>query len=514
MYRTNVEKSFLNAQPAAKKPPDKNSFKLWQGIVLAICVMAVIAWVVLFLRPPETPYQHAIYLIKSGKAAAALPILEDLSKQQPDNVRLFPWLAQAYLHTDRVAEGRLALDTALRMNVFNDSMASTVLSYASYYEIKGDYEEARELYRSATKGCPPKSLSESQAKMYLKWADKLQSTDLPQAVEHLESAYALLPEISDQLGNVIRHKLSEAYRQSATIAEADDNDDKAQAILEKSVAVSDEPATRMILASIYARQKKLDQAIANYDLVAKSDNNNLEARHKLVELACVQKDYAKAQIALIELTDKEKSVENFQLLASLDLKLGNYPGAVRAFEDATDLRQKPELLKELHSVLLDWSNQLKKENKLQEALAVQGHAERVLEQLSDLTKDKDDDEKTSPDKKNNVDDQHNLPIALSFSRIWLAKGSLTPEGEIKIKNVSSQALNDLTLTAVFFDNTARHPTGSVAMSVATPQSAPFEQGASRSLYFSCPNIVKADHQLSVILFWKGRLLREFPVVKL
>ena len=503
----------MNAPPAVKKPPEKNNFKIWQIIVLVAAATGIVAWSVGYLRPPETPYQRAVNLIKTGKAAAALPILEDLSRQQPDNVRLFPWLAQAYLRTDRVAEGRLALDTALRMNVANDSMSNTVLSYASYYEVKGDFEEARDLYKSAAKACPPKSLSESQAKMYLKWADNQLTTDLPQAVEHLEAAYALLPEINDQLGAVIKHKLSEAYRQSATIAQANNDDDKAQAILEKSVAVSDEPATRMILGSIYAREKKLDQAIANYDLVAKSDINNLEARHKIVELACAQKDYAKAQTALTELTDKEKSVENFQLLASLDLKLGNYAGAVRAFEDATDLRQKPEILKELHSALLDWSNQLKKENKLQEALAVLGHAQRVNEQLTDLLKDKDDDDEKAPDKKA-TDEQHNLPIALSFSRIWLARGSLTPEGEIKIKNVSSQALNDLTLTAVFFDNTARHPTGSVAMTVATPQSAPFEQGASRSLYFSCPNIVKADHQLSVILFWKGRLLREFPVVKL
>jgi hypothetical protein len=42
---------------------------------------------------------------------------------------------------------------------------------------------------------------------------------------------------------------------------------------------------------------------------------------------------------------------------------------------------------------------------------------------------------------------------------------------------------------------------------------PILPGQTRSLYFSSPNIVKTDHQLSVIIFWKGKLIRELPVIK-
>ena len=99
------------------------------------------------------------------------------------------------------------------------------------------------------------------------------------------------------------------------------------------------------------------------------------------------------------------------------------------------------------------------------------------------------------------------------SHNWLSAGSLTPEGEIKIKNISGQAVTELSLTAVFFDHTRRQSNGSVGLPVVTPNSNPFAPGTERTLYFSCPNIVKEGNQLGVMIFWKGKLLREFPVVK-
>jgi hypothetical protein len=102
---------------------------------------------------------------------------------------------------------------------------------------------------------------------------------------------------------------------------------------------------------------------------------------------------------------------------------------------------------------------------------------------------------------------------LTSSRIWLSRGSLTPEGEIQIKNITGRPVDDLSLTVVFYDNTAKTGTGTVVLPVASQSSPPFEANAAKSLYFSCPNIVKADHQLAVVIFWKGRFLKELPVVK-
>ncbi len=147
---------------------------------------------------------------------------------------------------------------------------------------------------------------------------------------------------------------------------------KAAALLETALKVSDEPITRMNLALIYTQLGNIDGAIHNYDLVSKADPNNLDARHHLITLLCEKNDFQAAQTALIELTDKERSVENYVLLANLDSKLNNYAGAVRALEDALDLGDKPELLKQLEGVLLDWSQKLLKDGKREESASVKG----------------------------------------------------------------------------------------------------------------------------------------------
>lgn len=505
-------------QPPSPGPASatKSGFKIGQGLIGFVSVIALIAGCFYLLKPQETPYSRAVALIDSGKAAAAVPILEDLSRQQPDNAKLFPPLAQAYLRTDRLAEGRVALDTALRLNVPNPSLSKTVLAYSNYYQQRGDFGEAESLFESASLACPAKDLAPARATLYMKWADfELRSAELGSALKHLEEALTLSQTLPETARNSLKHSLSDAYRQQAALSEMKDhNDAQAESILEKCLAVSEEPATRMALAAIYTREKKVDAAIQNYQIVARADGNNLEARHHLIDLLCLKKDFSTAQVSLTELVDKEKSVENFQLLATVDLELGNYAGAVRAYEDALALRLKPDMLKELLAVLNDWSALLSKQHKTQEALAVKGHADRVSDQLSELTRPEKNDDDDKTDRANKPLDSAGPPIALSFSRIWLARGSLTPEGEIRIKNVSGQPLTDLSLTAVFYDNTAKRTTGSVVLPVATPQSPAFPADGTRPLYFSCPNIIKADHQLAVILFWKGGLLKEFPVVKL
>jgi tetratricopeptide (TPR) repeat protein len=498
-----------------RKSATKNGSMIWRFLAGLLVVGVILYAIYFFTRPAETPFTRAAALIREGKAAAALPMLEELAKEHPENLEVFPWLAQVYLSTDRLAEGRTALDTALRLNVKGPTLSPVVLSYATYYESKEDFDEAEKLFQSANTACPPQELSAGRGNLYAKWADRdLSKNKLEQAVTHLELARKFSDQLTEPQKSLVPHRLSESYRQLAATAELSKNDASAIELLNKSLGVSDEPLTRMALAAIYSRTEQPEKAIENYKSVTATDANNLEARHRLIDLLCQTKDYQGAQEALLDLTDKEKSVENYQLLAAVNLKLENYAGAVRAFEDACDLRPKPELLKQLEAVLVDWSALLMKQKKFQEAASVKGHAERVAEQLGMLTKEDKVDLTDKQDKNAvRVDDPRVPPVALSSSRIWLAKGSLTPEGEIKIRNISGKPVADLALTAVFFDNTTRRQCGTVSLPVATPQSQPFPEDSARSLYFSCPNIVRPEHQLAVIIFWKGHFLKEFPVVK-
>lgn len=479
---------------------------------LIICALIVIGYIV--FTPRETPLGKAISLVKANKAAMAVPVLEDLARQNPTELGVYPWLAQAYLATDRFAEGRTALDTAFRVRCQDASLPAVVDSYSTYYQNHKHFTEAEQLYDSALQVVAPDSIAASRGHMYLRWADEeLASSDVEGALTHLQRANQFVSALEEPLRSQVPHRLVECYRQLAAIAEVRDKDDaRAAGLLEMSLKVADEPATRLALANLYAKRKDIGRAVENYDCVCKGDANNLEARHRLVELLLEQKDLVRAQDALTELVDKEKSFENYELLAGINLKLKNYAGAVRSLEEACALKPKAALLKQLLGALNSWCAELTASGKSQEAMSVKGHAERVAEQLAQLLREEKKDEVKS----DSHEDKWNPgtpPVSIVFSRNYLSQGSLTPEGEIRIKNISGQAVADLSLTAVFYDNTTRRGTNAVTLPVANAGSPPFAPGAERTLYFSSPNIVRDDHQLAVRILWRGKFLKEFPVVK-
>jgi tetratricopeptide (TPR) repeat protein len=486
-------------------------------LCLFLTFIAAVAFIVIqVFRPAQTPFDNAVSLVRQGKAAAALPLLEQLSMQHPANPAVFPWLAQGYLATDRIPEGRIALDTALRMGLSTSSLAPTILLYAKFYQRKGDFEEAEKLLSFL----PAQSISEDLAAFYVNWADSAMANgSIAEAVAHLAKAQALVSFVSKPLAAQILHRLSDGYRKLAALAEARDKDDRAAiALLEKSLKFNDEPVTRMILANLYTRNNLRLQAIENYRAVALIDKNNLEARHHLIDLLIEAGDFDGAQKALVELMDKEKSIDNYQQLANVYLKLQNYAGAVHALEDACELGIKPEILKQLLAVLTDWSALLIKEKKLQEAGSVKGHADRVAEQLADIAKQERARSDAEADRLAAAQSfgADQCPVTLVSAHTWLASSSYTPEGEIKIKNISRRPVTDLNLKVVFFDNTTRRTSGSVNLPVASSSSVPFAESDVRTLYFSSPSTIardQRDHQLAVRILWKNHFLREFPVFK-
>lgn len=496
-----------------KELATRGGFKHWRTFLVVVAIAALGYYVYQLTRPPETQLTKAARLLEQGRAADAMEMLERLSKEEPDNADVFPWLAQGYLATDRYAEGRTALDTALRLKVNPTTLGEVVQKYSEYYQRRGDYDEAEKLYQSAARVVPIKFFDANKSKMYLAWAESdMQKGDLRPGVRHLQLAHSFSDEVDPQTKSMIPHRLAECYRRLAAIAETrDKNDLEAINLLESSLKVADEPLTRISLASIYARTGRIEPAIEHYTAVSEKDPNNLEVRHHLIEILLAKKDFERAQQALAELTEREKSVENYELLADINLKIGNYAGAVRALEEASTLRPSVPLLTKLKNTLLSWSELLYSEKKTQEGISVKGHADRIAEQIAKMTNTLPGDEKVDVDK-----DKWNPgkpPIAILFSRNWLMKESLTPEGKLKIKNISGAPVKDLSLTAVFYDHTARKSNGSVGLPVAGPSSPPFEAEAEKWLYFSCPNTVKYEHQLAVIILWKGKFLKEFPVVK-
>lgn len=466
------------------------------------------------VRIPPTPLERAIALIKTNKAAAALPILEEISQRQPEDHDVLPWLALSYLSTDRLAEGRTALDTAIKVKLPCATIVPAIESYSRYYQQKNDFAEADRLLLSAQHLCPDAATSKQRGEIYIAWSnyDRI-GEDIENAARHLELALQYLndPTKKDELG----HQLADYYRQLATKAEVLKDDNKrALELLEKSLAAYDEPATRMAMGNIYSRVGNYGKAIEQYAGVAEMDPNNLEARHHMVDLYLRIDNTKGAQTVLSELADKERCVENYELLAALHMRLGNYAGAVKSLEDASGLSPNDEgILSGLHNALLDWSAALAHQGKQDQASSTRGRAERIAEILKTLDINNPDNPtgEVSPESENaNIPDSP--PFSLYASRTWLSKGSYTPEGEIRVKNISPNPLTDLSLTIIFYDNTRRRRTGEVTISAAS-SSHPLLPKQIRSLYFSSPNIVRTESQLCIIILWKGKLLTQLPVVK-
>ena len=88
-----------------------------------------------------------------------MPLCPYLSNFQSSTLlvqQFSPGLPKPNSATDRIPEGRIALDTAVRMGLPASALSPTVLLYANFYERKGDYPEAGKLLSSL----PPESISE------------------------------------------------------------------------------------------------------------------------------------------------------------------------------------------------------------------------------------------------------------------------------------------------------------------------------------------------------------------
>lgn len=491
-----------------------NGFKIIYGVLLALIIIGFAIFYLNRFFFSQTPYSTAVHLMKTGKAAAAVPILEDLSVRHPENASIFPWLALGYLNCDRIAEGRIALDTALRMGLSPSEVAEAVKTYTDFYEHREDFQEAEKLLASASLNCPTLRLNESKAKLYFNWGEyELNNNNLLEAASHLEKAYSFNSFVREPLGTNITQHLAETYKRLSAEAEDNQSDTKAIFYLEKSLNIVDDPSTRMYLAQLYAENNQSQKAIDNYQSVADADPNNLEARHRLIDLLIQVGNYQQAQEALVDLINKEKSVETYEQLVEVALRLKNYARAVHALEDACELSMQADLLKQLLTVLDDWETSLIHAQKLEEAASVKGHAERVAEQLNEVLAEEEKNTDEMLNKDNQFASAKDLPVALISSHIWLSAGSLTPEGEIKIKNITGKPVRDLTLKAIFYDHNLGRDCGTVTLPVVTPMSIPFSAGSSRTLYFSCPNTIRSEHHLGVKLYWHGNFLKEFPVAK-
>jgi tetratricopeptide (TPR) repeat protein len=96
-------------------------------------------------------FQRALALLGARRHAEAIPILERLRTEEPDNVVLLSNLGAAYVDAGRTAEGLTTLQAALQIQ---PDYFSTHLNLSSAYERSGDLERALEHAELAIRANP------------------------------------------------------------------------------------------------------------------------------------------------------------------------------------------------------------------------------------------------------------------------------------------------------------------------------------------------------------------------
>ncbi|HEX7997448.1 MAG TPA: tetratricopeptide repeat protein [Pyrinomonadaceae bacterium] len=94
----------------------------------------------------ERRYIEAVALVRSQKAAEALPIFKELSEKYPDERMVQMMLGQIYLNTGDPEAARARFERAIQL----DSTTPRAYNFiGNYYLLKGDYAKARETYQTA-----------------------------------------------------------------------------------------------------------------------------------------------------------------------------------------------------------------------------------------------------------------------------------------------------------------------------------------------------------------------------
>lgn len=94
----------------------------------------------------EDTYRRAEELVRSGDASQAVPLLEEITRQEPENWRAFLYLGVAYAKNHRY---ETAIGALRRATQLNDNVPSTHYNLAQICELAGVPEEAEHEYNQA-----------------------------------------------------------------------------------------------------------------------------------------------------------------------------------------------------------------------------------------------------------------------------------------------------------------------------------------------------------------------------
>ena len=271
---------------------------------------------VLALKPGlyEAELNLGILYLRDHQAAAALPLLQDASKQKPDQPRAKRYLGDCLSATGDFASAAAAYREALALD---PKLAAAELGLGQSLMHEDKLDEALPHYRQAAALDP-----------------KLKSFLLELAMEfskanRFDNAIALLSDFPDD--PAAREELGRLYLQ---------NNHPADAVLqfEAAVALSPTPANRVALATAYLKNNQPDLAAPILQQALAASPNDYDLHMIIGRIHRDKHDYAAAATEFLAAANlKPDSVEAWNEAASVFVMAQQYPQALAALDKVHNL---------------------------------------------------------------------------------------------------------------------------------------------------------------------------------
>lgn len=340
------------------------------------------------LSPPRSPKKlsYAQFKLQTGDTAGARRLLEDVSRQTPDFLPVWVWLADLAASEKKYGESETFLAKALARDPLH---AESLLLNARVHLAKGDIDKAVAEFDRLS-GLFPRS---AQIWYHFGLA-RAAKGEINKALIHLAQATAIAPEMTQAtlaIGELhIRQRnfsaaiavlkplvqqrpdlagarilLAEAFRENNELNEA-------AAIYTK--LEQEQPKDAHIQFShglVFVRQNRLEDARRAFARVAELDPGHFGALEQSVNLCLRQKDFSSARaLAESSFSKNPKSAPHAFLLAKVYVNQGDNPAAENTLRRVLEIQpDSPEALFLLSQIYASSQQPMKALASLEEAVA-------------------------------------------------------------------------------------------------------------------------------------------------
>lgn len=266
-------------------PRQQTLIVMLSGVVLIFCVAS---GALLFgFSDPRDLMERGKWLMKQGKSAEAVDILETLVHTQPDNFEAHLALANAYMEIEARDQANFEFKEASKLKSGNPSDSSAHLAIARMFIQDHNFHDAeKQLFQAVQANPKSKTRTDYQdvvKNLYMAWGDSFLDKTPPDYEQAYKTYLKGLRKITHKkLQPELATKFARASERLANTYGINKQYDRAIATLKQGFRY--EPSTNMLLAigALYEQKQDVDEAIVWYSKLYEVEPDTI--KDKLVSL--------------------------------------------------------------------------------------------------------------------------------------------------------------------------------------------------------------------------------------